>query len=86
MVKCEKQPALVCPIDAIGTSACPVVAFSGFQESPGPPLSINALSIVLPHCDGHQNSQQSRCILHHCFVDCHPGGSRGNTKRVVARW
>ena len=25
-------------------------------------------------------------ILHRCFVFCHPGGRRGNTEQVVARW
>jgi len=33
MMKWKKQPALVCPIDAIGASARPMVVFSGFYES-----------------------------------------------------
>jgi hypothetical protein len=24
--------------------------------------------------------------LHYCCVDCRPGGRRGDTERVVARW
>jgi hypothetical protein len=31
-MKSEKQPALACPIDAIGASACPMAVFSGFYE------------------------------------------------------
>jgi hypothetical protein len=29
-MKCKKQLALVCPIDAIGASTCLMAAFSGF--------------------------------------------------------
>ena len=54
-MKCPKQPALVCPIDAIGASARPMVAFSGFYEGHQPPPSGNVSGIVPPHCDGHQN-------------------------------
>ncbi len=25
-------------------------------------------------------------MFHYCCVDCCPGGRRGNTERVVARW
>jgi hypothetical protein len=25
-------------------------------------------------------------LIHRCFVDCCPGGRRGDTERVVARW
>jgi hypothetical protein len=25
-------------------------------------------------------------LIHCCFVDCRPGGRRGDTKGVVARW
>jgi hypothetical protein len=25
-------------------------------------------------------------MLHNCCVDCRPGGRRGDTERVVARW
>ena len=25
-------------------------------------------------------------LIHRCFVDCRPGGRRGDTERVVARW
>jgi hypothetical protein len=63
-----------------------MAAFSGFYESHEPPPSRDALSIVPPHCDGHQNGQQSVYILHRCFVDCRPVGHRGNTEQVVARW
>jgi len=54
-MKCPKQPALVCPIDAIRASARPMVAFSGFYEGDQPPPSGDVSEIVPPHCDGHQN-------------------------------
>ena len=79
MVKCPEQPALACPFDANGASACPVVAFSGFYESHEPPPSGDAIIIVPPHCNGRQNGQQSGYILHNRCVDCHPGGRRRNT-------
>ena len=77
---------LVCPIDAIGASARPMVAFSGFYESHEPPPLGDASGIVPPHCHGHQNDQQSGFILHRHTVCCRPGGRRGNTEQVVARW
>ena len=55
-------------------------------ESPGPPPSGDARGIVPAHRNGHQNDQQSGYILHLCFVCCHPGGCRGDTEPVVARW
>ena len=85
-MKSKKQPALVCPIDAIGVSACPMVAFSGFCENHKPPPSGNVRGIVLPHRHGHQNGQQSGYMLHRRFVCCRPGGRRGNTEQVVAQW
>ena len=85
-MKCPKQPALVCTIDAIRPSACLMVAFSGFYESHKPPPSGDARGIIPPHRDGHQNGHQSEYILHRCFVCCRPGGRRGDTERVVARW
>ena len=85
-MKCKKQPSLVCPIGNIGASACPMVAFSGFYESQEPPQLDDARGIVPPHSYGHQNGHQYGCILHLCFVCCHPGGRRGNTEQVVARW
>jgi len=63
-MKSKKQPALACPIDAIGMSACPMAAFSGFYESHEPPPSGDACGIVPPHHDGHRNGQQSGYILH----------------------
>jgi len=61
-MKSKKQPALACPIDAIGASARPMVAFSGFYESHEPPPLGDASGIVPPHCHGHQNDQQSGYI------------------------
>ena len=78
MMKCKKQPALVCPIGDIGASACPMAAFSGFYESHEPLPSSDMQGIVLPHCNGHQNGHQSGYILHFWFVFCHPGGRRDN--------
>jgi len=71
----------------IGGSACPMAAFSGFYESHEAPPSGDARGIVPPHCDGHQNGQQSGYILHLRFIlCCHPGSRRGDMERVVARW
>ena len=64
-MKSEKQPALACPIDAIGASARPMAVFSGFYESPVPPLSGDACGIVPPHRDDHLNCHQSGYIIHH---------------------
>jgi hypothetical protein len=58
MMKCPKQPVLVCPIGNIGASACPMAAFSGFYESPEPPLSGDARGIVSPHRDDHQTASK----------------------------
>ena len=63
-----------------------MVAFSGFYESHQPPPSGNVRGIVPAHRDGHQNGQKSGYILHNHCVDCRPGGRRGNTEQVVARW
>ncbi len=62
-MKSKKQPVLACPIDAIGVSACPMAAFSGFYESPRPPLSGDACDIVSLHCNDHQNGHQSGYIM-----------------------
>jgi hypothetical protein len=85
-MNCRKQPALACPIGNIGVSARPMVAFSGFYESHEPPPSGDVRGIVPPHRDGHRNGQQSGHMLHYRCVDCLPGGRRGNTERLVARW
>ena len=77
---------LECPIDAIGASACSMVALSGFYESRKPPPLGEARSIVPPHRDGHQNGQQSGYMLQYRCVDCCPGGCRGDTERVITRW
>jgi hypothetical protein len=45
-------------IDAIGASAHPMVAFSGFYKSHKPPLLGNAHGKVTLHRDGHQNGQK----------------------------
>jgi len=81
-MKLKKQPALACPIDAIRASARPMVVLSGFYESPGPPPSGDARGIG----DDHRNGHQSWHTIHCCFVCCCPGGRRGDTERVVARW
>jgi len=70
------------PIDAIGASACLMVAFSDFYESHGPPPSGNARGIVPAHRHGHRNGQQSGQILHFHFVCCRPGGRWGDS----AKW
>ena len=63
-----------------------MLVFSGLYESPGPPPSDDARGIVPPHRDHHRNCHQSGYILHYRCVDCRPGGRRGDTERVVARW
>ena len=83
-MKSKNQPALACPIDAIGVSARPMLAFSGFYESHRPTSLGNARGIVPVHCHGHQNGQQSGHILHRHFVFWPPGGRQGNTEWVVA--
>ena len=85
-MKSKKQPALACLIDAIGARARPMVAFSGFYENHEPPPSGDASGIVPPHRHGHQNDQQRGGHFAHRCVDCRPGGCRGSTERVVARW
>ena len=70
----------------IGATACRMVVFSGFYESHEPPPSGDVHGMVLAHCDSHQNGQQSEHILHLLFVCCRPGGRRGDTESVVARW
>ena len=47
----------------IGASACPMAVFSGLYESPGPPPSGNARSIVLLHRDDRRNGHQSGYIV-----------------------
>jgi hypothetical protein len=63
-----------------------MVVFSGFYESHEPPPSGDARGIVLPHRHGHRNGQQRGGHVAHRCVDCVPGGRRGDTERVVARW
>ena len=85
-MKWKNHPPLACPIGNIGVSDRPMAAFSGLNESLEPPPSGDACSIVPPYHDSHQNGQQRWYILHRRFVDCHPGGSRGDMERVVAQW
>jgi hypothetical protein len=70
----------------IGVSAHPMAAFSGFQESHGPPPLGDVCGIVPAHRHGHRNSQQSGHILHRYFVCSPPGRCRGDMERVVTRW
>ena len=69
--------------NAIGASARPMVAFSGFYESHEPPPSGDVRGIVLLHRDGHRNGQQEGtfCII---VFYCRHGGRRGDTEQVVA--
>jgi len=86
-MKCKKRNNSHCCVCfdaiAIGVSARLMATFSGFYESHEPPPSGDALGIAPPHCDGHQNGQQSGYILHRHFVVCRPGSRRGNTEQVV---
>ena len=63
-----------------------MAAFGGFYESHGPTPSGGVHGIAPAHHHVHQNGQQSGHILHRCFVFCCPGGRRGDTEQVVARW
>ena len=45
-----------------------------------------ALPLVVHTAVEMQNGQLSGHILHYHFVCCRPGGRRGNTELVVARW
>jgi hypothetical protein len=85
-MKCPKQPELACPFYNIGASACLVAVCSGFHESHEPPPLGDARGIVPAQRDGHQNGQQNEYILHNRCFDCRPGGRRGDTEQVVARW
>jgi len=79
-MKYRNQPALACHIDAIGASACPMVAFSSFYESHEPPPLVDVRGIVPPHRHGHRNGQQSGYMLYPRFICCRPGSRRGNTE------
>jgi hypothetical protein len=57
-----------------------------FYESHEPPPSVDVRLIVPPHRHGHRYGQQSGYMLHRRFVCCCPGGRRGNTEQVIARW
>ena len=50
------------PPGQYGASSCPVVAFSGFYESPGPPSSGNARGIAPSHRHGYQKGPRWRCF------------------------
>ena len=63
-----------------------MAVFSGLYESPGPPPSGDARGIVPPHRNGHRNGHQRGGHVAHRCVGCVPGGRRGNTEQVVARW
>jgi hypothetical protein len=80
MLKLKKQPALVCPIDAIRASARPMAVFNGFYESPGPSPLVDVRGIVPPHRDDHRIGHQSGYIIHCYFVCCRPGGRQGDTR------
>ena len=53
------------PPGQYGASICPMAMFSGFNESPGPPLLCDACGIVPLHHHGFRNGQQQRyvCLL-----------------------
>ena len=63
-----------------------MAVFSGLYESPGHPPLGDARGILPLHRDHHRNGHQSGYIIHYRCVDCRPGGRRGDTERVVARW
>jgi hypothetical protein len=63
-----------------------MAVFGGYYESPQPLPSGDVRGIVPPHCNDHRNGHQSGYIINRCFVCYRPGGRRGDTERVVARW
>jgi hypothetical protein len=46
----------------------------------------NVHGIVPPHRNGHKNSHKVGVLFDCCFVDCCPGGHRGDMERVAAQW
>ncbi len=83
--KTWKKQAYAWPIATIGRNTCPMVASSGFYQSPAPPSLGDACGIVPAHLRGSQNGQQSWPIITLFFVCCCPGGRWGNMERVVVR-
>jgi len=47
-------------------SSCPMVAFSGFYQSPGPPFLGDAFCIAPAHCHVDRNGRRTRCFVYHC--------------------
>ena len=58
-----KLQNLIARLIFIRASARPMAVFSGLYESPGPPPSGDARSIVPPHRDDHRNGHQSEYIV-----------------------
>jgi len=63
MMKSKKQPDLNICKHSIGANTCLMAVFSGLYESPGPPPSGDARSIVPPHRNDYQNGHQSGYIV-----------------------
>jgi hypothetical protein len=69
----------------VGLSICywsyllsPILAASGFYQSPEPPPLENVSGIAPVHHHGHWNSQQILCIIHCSCFSYNPGGHWGN--------
>jgi hypothetical protein len=60
-----------------------MVAFIGFYESHEPPPSGDANRRIATAIE--MTSKEGGHFAHRC-VDCRPGGRRGDTERVEARW
>jgi hypothetical protein len=67
-----KKMVLVCLMASISRNACPMAASSGFYQSPRPPPSGDACSIVPADRHGHQNVQQIWCIFSFLFCSLSP--------------
>ena len=78
-----KKIAFLCLMATIGRNTCPLVVFSGYYQSPGPPLFGDARGMVSVHHHGHQNGQQNLCIVAYFHCHWHHGGCRGNTEQIV---
>ncbi len=70
---------------AIGASACPMVASSGFYWSPGPPPLGDARGIVPPHRDAIETASFVGVFVDCCLSACCPGRRWGDREQLVAQ-
>ncbi len=81
-----EKPVLACPIDGYRSKCLPDGGIQWLLVSPGPPPLGDARGIVPPHCNGHRNVPQSRCIYSSLCVwlsSWHPREQYGASKRPM---